>query len=533
MINPNFTIDNSSINAVKAKVELYNGSTLVRACTCSDILQSFTVDRDEENNKFFGYGVCQKINISLIDLERELTIERGYIVEDAFGDGTNFVYPHPTFHVDEVKRDENSNGITITAYDAIYGAAAKSVEELSLTTPYTVQGVAEACAELLGLEGIEIIGVGATETCFSTSYEEGANFDGIESIRMVLNAIAEVTQTIYYINNNNKLTFKRLDISGDPVYTITKDKYFSLKTGANETLDAICNATELGDNVTAGDDAGTIQYVRENPFWNMRDDVATLLEAALAAVNGLSINQFVCEEWMGDYLLEIGDKIALITEDGGSIYSYVLNDVITFDGTLSENTEWRYEPNSEETPSNPTSLGEKLNQTYAKVDKANKQVTILAGEAEATNGRVSSLELDVNSISSTVSSIETSTKDTIDTMNDNFETLSKQVSMKMSADDVRIIVESELDKGVSKVQTSTGFTFNEEGLNVSKSGSEMTTQITEDGMKILRSTQETLVADNTGVKAENLHATTYLIIGGRSRFEDYEDNRTGCFWIGG
>ena len=40
------------------------------------------------------------------------------------------------------------------------------------------------------------------------------------------------------------------------------------------------------------------------------------------------------------------------------------------------------------------------------------------------------------------------------------------------------------------------------------------------------------MADNLGVKAEDLHATTYLIIGNNSRLEDYNTNRTGCFWIG-
>jgi len=44
------------------------------------------------------------------------------------------------------------------------------------------------------------------------------------------------------------------------------------------------------------------------------------------------------------------------------------------------------------------------------------------------------------------------------------------------------------------------------------------------------------VANKDGVDAKDLHAKTYLIIGegeGRSRFEDYSPNRTGCFWIGG
>ena len=68
---------------------------------------------------------------------------------------------------------------------------------------------------------------------------------------------------------------------------------------------------------------------------------------------------------------------------------------------------------------------------------------------------------------------------------------------------------------------------------MSKSGSEMTTQVTEDGMTVSRSGVETLVVDNQGVQATNLNANTFLIIAGKARFEAYGDNRIGCFWIGG
>ena len=44
---------------------------------------------------------------------------------------------------------------------------------------------------------------------------------------------------------------------------------------------------------------------------------------------------------------------------------------------------------------------------------------------------------------------------------------------------------------------------------------------------------EVLAATSGGVDATNLHAKTYLIIGGRSRFENYGSGRTGCYWIGG
>jgi len=50
---------------------------------------------------------------------------------------------------------------------------------------------------------------------------------------------------------------------------------------------------------------------------------------------------------------------------------------------------------------------------------------------------------------------------------------------------------------------------------------------------VYQNSQEVLTANNKGVDAKNLHATTYLIVGTSSRFEDYGYDRTGCFWIGG
>ena len=99
---------------------------------------------------------------------------------------------------------------------------------------------------------------------------------------------------------------------------------------------------------------------------------------------------------------------------------------------------------------------------------------------------------------------------------------------------MELIVQEELSSGVNKVTTTTGFTFNQDGLTISKSNVDITTDISEDGMRVSKDGQVVLTADNNGVEALNLHATTYLIIGENSRFEDYDNgSRTGCFWIGG
>ena len=55
---------NPSTDKINAKVELYNGSTLVATCTCNDRLQDFKVERIGQGSKFFGFGIVHKININ-------------------------------------------------------------------------------------------------------------------------------------------------------------------------------------------------------------------------------------------------------------------------------------------------------------------------------------------------------------------------------------------------------------------------------------------------------------------------------------
>ena len=531
MINAN--INNASASRLKAQIELFNSSTLLATCTCADNLKEFVVERLGENGKFFGFGVCHKSTIQLIDLYRDLPIEGADTIKISYVDDDGaLVYPYPDLRVTEVNRDEKNNTISTTVFDALERAAAHTVEELALES-FTLEEFAQAAAALLGCVGAEFSGVPAT--ILQEVYEEGAaNFEGTEKLRAALDAVAEATQTIYYINNENKLIFKRLDASGAAVESITKSKYFELTTGEAKVLAAICSATELGNNITASTGAaGVTQYVRENPFYMLRADteLAEILENAVAAVGGLSIAPFSCD-WLGNVLLEIGDKIELTAENDSLIYSYLLNDSITYDGTLTQISAWEYTESSAESYDNPTSLGEALNQTFARVDKVNKRIELVTGQTENNTTSIATLEVNTKGINASVIDIQKAVKANQENTEGELDTIRKEVSAKMSAEDVTIAITTELDNGVDKVTTSTGFTFDDTGLNISKSDSEISTNISEDGMSVSRSGAEVLRADNTGVKAENLHATTYLIIGTNSRFEDYDGNRTGCFWIG-
>ena len=525
-----------SMSMVRAKVDFYNGFTLVQTCTCADFLEDFELTREGDNSKFFGFGICHKLNINLIDLERKLKVAKENTVEIGLGDGTIWDAPYPTFYITELKRDEKTNTITATAYDKIYWAGECLFKDLGISAPYTLGQVVSEIATKLGLT-LNI--PTALNSAFALSYNEGANLEGTEDLRSVLNWIAEATQTIYYINNANKLTFKRLDKNGAAVEEITRDLYYELNTKTPRTLTTICNTTELGDNVEDGlDEEGAIQYIRNNPFLELRTDLATILENAKAAVCGTTITQFDCS-WSGNYLLEIGDKIALATEDGGFVYSYLISDAIIFAGTLNEESEWEYSDEQPETYANPTNIGERINQTFAKVDKVNKTITLQASEIAENKESIGQLQVSTSQVSASVNSVEqkvTNLSGDIENVsnqtNNRIDTLSSQVALKLDKTGVEITVNQKLEEGVDKVVTSSKkYTFDDDGLNISAPDSEFSTEVTDNGMRIYKHSSEVLVVNNQGVQAADLHARTFLIIGENSRLED-RGNRTACFWIG-
>ena len=530
---------NSDVRHITARAYVYEGTSTKYTFKATDNLQSFTVERVGQG-KFFGYGICQKMNMKVRDVSRQFSVTTANqinLIWDVLVDGKNTsLFAYPRFRVSEVHRDENTNALSITAYDALYDATKHNVSELTLADSYTIKEFIASCATLLGLKGYSIRGVGENETCFDTSYAAGANFEGTETIRDALDAVAEVTQTIYFITNENKICFRRLSSDGNADFTIDKEKYFTLSSKTNKRLGTIVSATELGDNLSVSTtESGSTQFIRDNPFWDNREDRATLLDNALAAVGGLTLNQFECN-WHGNYLLEIGDKIALVTKDGSQAISYVLDDTIEYNGGISEKTKWSYEDNENENDINsaPSNLGDSIKQTYAKVDKVNKQIEIVASQADENTDAISALRINVNSINATVQNQQQQINESVDSINSDIDSLTTEIaSARLESQQAVLEFKQEIEQGgVDKVTTSTGFTFNEEGMTVEKSGREMKTTITEDGMTVYRSGESVLQANNEGVKAKNLHANTYLIIGNNSRFEDYKYDRTGCFWIG-
>lgn len=102
----------------------------METCQYNDRLISFTVERIGDTSKFFGFGICQRLNVHLIDRNRELSFSTANSIKISYGVNEEFIYPYPTFHISEIHRDENTNELSITAYDLMYPDTAHIISDM-------------------------------------------------------------------------------------------------------------------------------------------------------------------------------------------------------------------------------------------------------------------------------------------------------------------------------------------------------------------------------------------------------------------
>lgn len=535
----------ASVRKIDAKVELYNGSTLVDTYTQADRIKSIEIQRVADNNVFFGQVVCQRCNIHLIDKNRELSITTANKLAVSFGINEEYPAAFPFFFVSEVHRDENTNELSITAYDAIYSTDKYLLSELTIPTGQNLRQQLSPIVSKLGLTTSSI------STAAISSFEaltfDGANFDGTETLKTVLQHIAEATQTLCYIGGNNRLKFVRLKVNGASVHTINKDDYITLSNSDNRKLTTIVSVTELGDNVSATTGAiGSTQYIRENAFLVLRDDIGTLLDDAIVGIGDLTIAKFNCT-WRGNPAFELGDKIRIKAKNNQYFYTFVLDDVITYNGAYSHKTAWNYDDNTEEVTANPSTIGAQLKKTSAKVDKVNGKIDLEVSASETrtnqqleqiTTNYTSQIEQTAQGINSTVSALS----DKVDLADRTIEGAQEQIQELNNSFTSLSQTATAIQGTISNLQTSidgketitnTTATLDTNGLTVGKSNSSTKTTISDDGMTVKYNSQNMLIADSQGVIAKDLTAKNYLIIDGLIRFQKYGTNRVGCYWIGG
>lgn len=160
---------------------------------------------------------------------------------------------------------------------------------------------------------------------------------------------------------------------------------------------------------------------------------------------------------------------------------------------------------------------------YGKVLNLRTDVDGIKAENKDTQGRVASINLDVEVIKSQVSLQQTET-----------EGLRQKVTtIEQNAQSVSIKVQDILENGTDKVKTGMGYTFDDDGIHIEREGSEIENKLDHTGMYVTKSGGNVLQATSDGVKAIDITVKNYLVVGPHARFEKYAGNRTACFYLEG
>lgn len=155
----------------------------------------------------------------------------------------------------------------------------------------------------------------------------------------------------------------------------------------------------------------------------------------------------------------------------------------------------------------------------------------LDSKIDGVDGRIGDVETDLHNNYYTNEDVDSIVQGNTDQIN---AVVSRVTTLELDKDSFNVDVQKVIDDyGVSKIETTTGYRFDENGLNISKTGSDIQNLIDNTGMYVNHSGVEMLGIDSTGGRMENLTVRKYLTMGTNSRFEDYQGTRTGCFYIGG
>ena len=483
----------------------YEGSLLSSVMKCLDI----EIKRSSEGggaSAVAGIAVVGEAVVGISDIsDASTTLSPRFGVKAP--DDTDYSYiEYGTHIVKEKKFDEEQDTILLECYDLMLLSMVPYDLVLDYNNnnyPITVKGLLDAICDRLGWTP------GYTTFTNSGIKISGEKFDSSYTYRDVLDQIAQVAAGIIAFRND-KLCVLYPTSSGE---VIDSSNLKTLKMG--ETYGPVNSVvfarTPQEDNIYRQDDESIESHglteirIENNQIVDSHREV--FIEGVFDALLGLQFEMYELESFGIGYL-NLGDFFTIQTPDGENHTTLMLCDDLKITQGLSETSRLEA-PEATETDYSAASESDRvLNKTILKVDKQAQEITALVSKTE-------NLESSVNGLTGTVT---------------------RMTEVMIDSDSVDIKI-SQAVNGINSITTTTGYSFNQDGLHIQKlvdgEPGEMENILDDTGMYVKRSGEDVLVANNEGVDAINLKSRQFLIIGDNSRIEDYESNRTACFFIGG
>lgn len=457
------------------------------------------------------------------------------------------------FFIKDIEDSKKKDEITVTGYDRmIRFMKTFKQSDLQLIYPCKMLKLVQRICEVCGVE------------LYSTDFYN-ADLDVEEDFfttqeltyRDVLEKVAQATLTTAFIEDNklnlykvNNENFEKIDKSYLTDLTV-KEKF-----GPVNAL--VLGRGDVEDNVEEIDEESIEQNGRceirfdENEFIEFQRE--EVIKGMFEQIKGLEYYSFEASD-VGIMWLKPCAYIVLGDKEENLYKSYYLKANITINTGISSDIEAEL-PEQTNTEYKVTTKEEKKTLKVERLAKKNEGlIQDLAQETTENSQKITEHTQTLDSISNKVQSnttnINNNYQEVLGKLNDcaqksDIETISKSVETIQTDSKYAIEVAEEIKQnGATKVKTSTGYTFDEDGLTIEKTNAKTKSKLNEAGLEIndaTGSSEESLLFagydEKTGetiVKSKNMTVEKYLVVGKHTRFEDYNDENgeawTGTFWL--
>lgn len=457
------------------------------------------------------------------------------------------------FFIKDIEDSKKKDEITVTGYDRmIRFMKTFKQSDLQLIYPCKMLKLVQRICEVCGVE------------LYSTDFYN-ADLDVEEDFfttqeltyRDVLEKVAQATLTTAFIEDNklnlykvNNENFEKIDKSYLTDLTV-KEKF-----GPVNAL--VLGRGDVEDNVEEIDEESIEQNGRceirfdENEFIEFQRE--EVIKGMFEQIKGLEYYSFEASD-VGIMWLKPCAYIVLRDKEENLYKSYYLKANITINTGISSDIEAEL-PEQTNTEYKVTTKEEKKTLKVERLAKKNEGlIQDLVQETTENSQKITEHTQTLDSISNKVQSnttnINNNYQEVLGKLNDcaqksDIETISKSVETIQTDSKYAIEVAEEIKQnGATKVKTSTGYTFDEDGLTIEKTNAKTKSKLNEAGLEIndaTGSSEESLLFagydEKTGetiVKSKNMTVEKYLVVGKHTRFEDYNDENgeawTGTFWL--
>lgn len=390
------------------------------------------------STKFIGGFPTKTLDMEIYDLEnnldlvnKEIEVYKGFVINDSIEYVKQGVF---IVKADKLTTNISTKSISLSGVqDRTQLLDDKYESDLDWTEDKTHTGL-EIVEEICTKKGITL----ASNTFNFANYSfKQPNFSETTTNREVISRLAEIGGEIALFNCNGDLVIKSQFNTGD---TFQKNRYEKLSKEKEFKVNTIVLGKDgIDDDIVYPEtiDTDRVEFkILDNPFVDLYRE--EMIEEVANHIIGMSYIPYTLENVMDGYIYELNDVVEVVDKNGDVFNAVILD--------ISNNSRLKSIIKSEvmaETTTNYNLAGSKasaINQVKLEVDHANNEIKSVASKADENFESISDIKQTTENLDVTLSKV---------TKNINTET-----------------------GDIESVKTTTGYTFDSEGLKIKKSENE-------------------------------------------------------------